>query len=112
MTSPRYSRHTPVRIALSVLDRQQGLSILGHLLEERLIAGGTVVQAFAMHWLGGNIQNEERLVVSAYTTTGKIPLIRGRLDTLYGERAPLVSQFVMADEKKSVMGWIERNTRE
>lgn len=112
MPSPRYSRHTPVRIALSVISREQGLSILGHLLEERLIAGGTVVQADALHWLGGNIQKEERLVVSAYTTTGKLPLIRGRLEMLYGESAPLVSQFVMADEKKSVMGWIERNVRE
>ena len=112
MPSPRYSRHTPVRIALSVISREQGLSILGHLLEERLIAGGTVVQADALHWLGGNIQKEERLVVSAYTTTGKLPLIRGRLEVLYGDGAPLVSQFVMADEKKSVMGWIERNVRE
>ncbi len=112
MSSPQYSRQTPVRIALSVNDGAEGRRILGHLLEERLIAGGTVIQASAMHWLGGDIQKQERLVVSAYTTTGKLPLIRGRLETLYGERAPLVSQFVMADEKKSVSGWIERNVRE
>lgn len=112
MPSPRYSRHHPVRIALSPLGPLQGRTILEHLLEERLIAGGTMIQADAMHWLQGQIRNEKRLVLSAYTTTGKLPLIRGRLEMLYGERAPLISQFVMADEKKSVTGWIERNIRE
>jgi len=113
MPSPRYSRFGhPVRIALSLKEKGQAQKILEHLLEERLIAGGTVIAADAMHWLGGRIQTEERLVVSAYTTTGKLPLIRGRLEALYGDHAPLVSQFVMNDEKKSVTGWIERNTRE
>src|SRR3989344_9545026 len=112
MTSSRYSRHQPVRIALSLQARAQGKEVLEHLLEERLIAGGTVIAADSLHWLGGKIQSQERLVVSAYTTMSKLPLIRGRLETLYGESAPLLSQFLMTEEKSSVMGWIERNVRE
>ena len=112
MTTPRYSRHHPVRIALSLKEKAQGQQILEHLLDERLIAGGSVISASAMHWLGGKIRTEERLVVSAYTTVSKLPLIRGRLETLYSESAPLLSQFVMTDEKASVMGWIEKNVRE
>lgn len=112
MTSSRYSRHQPVRIALSLQARAQGKEVLEHLLEERLIAGGTVIAADSLHWLGGRIQAQERLVVSAYTTMSKLPLIRGRLEVLYGDKAPLLSQFVMDDEKKSVLGWIARNIRD
>lgn len=96
----------------SIGDAGRGQEILAHLTEERLVAGGTVIEAHALHWVGGELQRDTRRVVSAYTTLGKLPLIRGRLETLYGEDVPAVSQFIMADEKPSVLGWIERNVRE
>jgi len=102
----------PVRISFSVAEAARGQEILAHLTEERLTAGGTVIEAHALHWVGGALQRETRRVVSAYTTLGKLPLIRGRLETLYGEEVPAVSQFVMTDEKPAVLGWIERNVRE
>ena len=114
---PRQSRrgrseNLPVRINFSTASSREGRQILAHLAEERLIAGGTVVIAEALHWLGGEIRKEQRRVVSAYTTLGKLPLIRGRLELLCGAHAPVLSQFTMPDEKPSVRGWIERNVRE
>lgn len=103
---------TPVRMSFSIDDALRGQEILTHLTEERLIAGGTVIEAHALHWVGGSLQRDTRRVVSAYTTLGKLPLIRGRLETLYGEEVPAVSQFVMTDEKPAVFSWIERNVRE
>jgi uncharacterized protein involved in tolerance to divalent cations len=93
-------------------DAAEGREILEHLTEERLVAGGTIVDAEGIHWLGGKISREPRLVVSAYTTLSKLPLVRGRLEAMYGSDAPLLSQFVLTDEKEMVLGWIERNVRE
>ena len=102
----------PVRVNLGVGSRDQGRKILHHLIEERLVAGGSIVEAEGVHWVGGQIHTEERRVLSAYTTMGKVPLIRGRLEMIYGSESPLLSQFVIEDEKPSVLGWIERNVRE
>lgn len=99
-------------MSFSIDDALLGQEILTHLTEERLIAGGTVIEAHALNWVGGEMQRDTRRVVSAYTTLGKLPLIRGRLEALYGEDTPVVSQFIMAGEKPAVTSWIERNVRE
>ena len=70
------------------------------------------MQAESVNWIGGDLQRTTRKVATAYTTMGKLPFINGRLEMLYGEEAPVLSQFVMVDEKKAVLGWIERNVRE
>ena len=103
---------TPVRISFTAVSVRQARDILDHLTEERLVAGGTIVQAESVNWVGGELTRTTRKVATAYTTMGKLPFINGRLETLYGEEAPLLSQFAMAGEKKSVLGWIERNVRE
>lgn len=99
----------PVRVTFGIADAVHGCEILSHLVEERLVAGGTVIHAEAVNWVGGAVTNRTRMEVTAYTTFDKLPLIRERL-RLLGEDAVL-SQFVMAGEKKEVLGWVERNVR-
>ena len=110
--TPRRHRQAPVRISFTPKNATDGREMLEHLTEERLVAGGTIVEAEGIHWLGGKITHQPRLAVSAYTTLGKLPLLRSRLESLYGDDAPLLSQFVLTDEKEMVLGWIERNVRE
>ena len=64
-----------------------------------------------MNWIGGELEKTIQKNAVVYTTMDKLPLIRDRLEMLYGDNAPTLSQFVMQDEKKSVVGWIDRNTR-
>ena len=109
---PAYSAKTPVRITFHVEDVRMGEEILEHLTEEKLTAGGTIIEARAINWIGGELQRENRKIVTAYTTAGKLPLIRGRLEVLYGEDTPAISQFLLQDSHRAVDGWIERNVRE
>jgi len=100
----------PVRIAFSVADVSQGHALLKHLIEERLIAGGTVVHAESLNWVGGNVTEKERRELTAYTTYDKIALITERLEVLCPDH-PTISRFVMDGEKEEVTGWITRNVR-
>ena len=102
---------TPVRISFSVYSAKRAREILDHLVEERLVAGGTIVQAESVNWVGGRMQRDVRKIATAYTRLEKLPLIRDRLEMLYGSEVPDISQFVMNGDKKSVLGWIERNVR-
>ena len=102
---------TSTRISFPCGNISRAREILNHLTEERLIAGGTIIQAESVNWIGGDMERSINKNAIAYTTIEKLPLIRDRLEIMYGETAPEISQFVMQDEKKSVTGWIERNTR-
>lgn len=104
------STTVPLRITFGAESIAQGRAVLSHLTEERLVAGGTVVHAEAMNWIGGKLTEKKRLEVTAYTTFDKLPLIRERLALFLGS-APIISQFVMAGEKKEVLGWVSRNVR-
>ncbi len=101
----------PLRITFQVKGLLEGHTILDHLIEERLIAGGTVVHAESMNWVGGEITAKGRKEVTAYTTFEKLPLISKRLQALCGSDAPTISQYVIKGDKEEVDGWILRNVR-
>jgi hypothetical protein len=108
------SAKTPVRITYAVRDLSQGNAILQHLTEERLVSGGTVIQATSVNWVGGKIEYKNRLELTAYTLFHKLPLIQSRIAVLYetqGEEIPILSQFVLTNEKETTVGWIMRNVR-
>lgn len=101
----------PIRISFGVEDVRAAREILTHLTEERLVAGGTLVQAEALNWVCGETEKRLRREMTAYTTMDKVPLIRKRLEILTDGDPPPLSTFVMTDENQSVMHWIERNVR-
>lgn len=102
---------TPVRISFSVEDAAEGTRILEELTEQRLIAGGTMVEAQSVNWIGGSVKSETRKIVTAYTLMEKLPVITAALNLYFQGEAPVLSQFVMTNEKKTTLGWIERNVR-
>ena len=112
MSSDRssFTGQTPIRISFHVESLQMGEDVLEHLTEQQLIAGGTAIEARSVNWVGGRVQKEERIVVSGYTTAGKLPIIRGRIETLY-DNPPEIAQYVMTDANPAVEGWIERNVQ-
>ncbi|HLC76401.1 MAG TPA: divalent cation tolerance protein CutA [Candidatus Peribacterales bacterium] len=102
----------PLKITFQVKGLLEGHTILDHLVEERLIAGGTVVQAESLNWVGGEITARGKKEVTAYTTYEKLPIITQRLRALCYNDAPMISQYVMVGEKEEVEKWILRNVRE
>lgn len=101
----------PIRITFQVKDLAEGHRILDHLVEERMVAGGTVVHAESLNWVSGEVMAKGRKEITAYTTFDRLPTITGRLHTLCGPDAPTISQYVIAGEKEEVDGWIMRNVR-
>jgi len=101
----------PLKITFQVRGLIEGHTILDHLVEERLIAGGTVVQAESLNWVAGEITAMGKKEITAYTTFEKLPIIQQRLRALCGEATPTVSQYVMVGEKEEVEKWILRNVR-
>lgn len=111
MTPQDATTGTPLRITINVSSLMEGRHYLEVLTEERLVAGGTMIAAEGIHWVGGKIQKKLRKEVTAYTTLEQLPLIRERLDQLCdGDEPPTISQYV-ADDKKATVSWIERNVR-
>jgi len=102
----------PIRITFQVSGLADGHRILDHLVEERLVAGGTVVHAESLNWVSGEVTAKDRKEVTAYTTFDRLSAINGRLQVLCGADAPTISQYVIAGEKEEVDGWIMRNVRE
>jgi uncharacterized protein involved in tolerance to divalent cations len=112
MKTTPFQAGSPLRISFPVRTLDEGHAMLSHLVENRLVSGGTVVEAASLNWIGGEIKNKGKKEVTAYTTFAKLPLIRTRLDILSdGEEQPVISQFMMTEEKESTLGWIARNTR-
>ncbi|HLD07722.1 MAG TPA: divalent cation tolerance protein CutA [Candidatus Peribacterales bacterium] len=101
----------PVRIALPVQGFAEGHAILDHLVEERLVAGGTVLQAESLNWVAGEMTTKGKMELTAYTTLGQVPLIQERLTSLCSGDAPTVSRYVMAGEKEEIGEWIMKNVR-
>lgn len=101
----------PIRITFQVKDLAEGHRILDHLVEERMVAGGTVVHAESLNWVSGEVIAKGRKEVTAYTTFDKLPRIQSRLRILCGADLPEISQYVVAGEKEEVDGWIMRNVR-
>ena len=101
----------PLKITFQVKGIIEGHTLLDHLVEERLIAGGTVIQAESLNWVGGEITAKGKKEVTAYTTFEKLPIIQQRLQALCGDFTPIISQYVMAGEKEEVEEWILRNVR-
>ncbi len=103
---------TPLRISFPIRTLDEGHAMLSHLVENRLVSGGTIIEAESLNWIGGKIKNKGKKEVTAYTTFEKLPLIRTRLEILSEEEEPpVISQFMMTEEKESTLGWIARNTR-
>lgn len=102
----------PLKITFQVRGLLEGHTILDHLVEERLVAGGTVVQAESLNWVGGEITAKGKKEVTAYTTYEKLPIINQRLQTLCGVDVPAICQYVMVDEKEEVEKWILKNVRQ
>ena len=110
---PLRNTKMPVRISFSVGNIKQGQDVLAHLTEDRLVAGGTIIHAAALNWVGGKLTEKDKREVTAYTTYDNLPLVRSRIEIFFAEEGeiPTISQFVMTNEKKSTLDWIERNVR-